>query len=294
MNQVLERWDRSPQLAQHGVSFLLYGLLDVVIDTYFDSIEVFDDYYDAISETIFGDHPINPEQQLHWFQMRRALFQLHRLAVPMRETVSALMRREHGAVAEDMYPYFQDVYDHILRVTESTDALRDLVATIVETNLSLRDYRQNQVMKKVTSWAAIIAVPTLITGYYGMNVKYPGLGSVWAAWMSAAADGGPVAAPVPAVQEAGLALAAGWPTAPGTAPAEVLDLVAEAGGVLEAQLLRRLGHLRLERPDQPLQLVAGQLGQLEPALAVGLGLAPALLGRQRGPGRRAAGTRGCR
>ena len=68
------------------------------------------------------------------------------------------------------------MYDHILRVTESTDALRDLVSTIVETNLSLRDYRQNQVMKKVTSWAAIIAVPTLITGYYGMNVPYPGAG----------------------------------------------------------------------------------------------------------------------
>ena len=88
-------------------------------------------------------------------------------------------------MSEPLYPYYQDVYDHILRVAESTDALRDLVATIVETNLSLRDYRQNQVMKKVTSWAAIIAVPTLITGYYGMNVKYPGLGSVWAAWLSA-------------------------------------------------------------------------------------------------------------
>ena len=75
-----------------------------------------------------------------------------------------------------LYPYFQDVYDHILRVSESTDSLRDLVSTIVETNLSLRDYRQNQVMKKVTSWAAIIAVPTLITGYYGMNVPYPGSG----------------------------------------------------------------------------------------------------------------------
>ena len=66
------------------------------------------------------------------------------------------------------------MYDHILRVSESTDALRDLVSTIVETNLSLRDYRTNQVMKKVTSWAAIIAVPTLITGWYGMNVPYPG------------------------------------------------------------------------------------------------------------------------
>ena len=108
--------------------------------------------------------------------MRQALVRFHRLVVPMREAVSGLMRREHAAVAEDLYPYYQDVYDHILRVSESTDALRDLVSTIVETNLSLRDYRQNQVMKKVTSWAAIIAVPTLITGYYGMNVPYPGSG----------------------------------------------------------------------------------------------------------------------
>ena len=68
-------------------------------------------------------------------------------------------------------------WDHGPRATESTEALRDLVSTIVETNLSLRDYRQNQVMKKVTSWAAIIAVPTLITGYYGMNVPYPGSGT---------------------------------------------------------------------------------------------------------------------
>ena len=104
------------------------------------------------------------------------MVRFHRLVVPMREAVSSLMRREHPAVAEELYPYFQDVYDHILRVSESTDALRDLVSTIVETNLSLRDYRQNQIVKKVTSWAAIIAVPTLVTGYYGMNVPYPGLG----------------------------------------------------------------------------------------------------------------------
>lgn len=177
IDSVVARWDRSPNLTRHGISFLLYGLLDVVVDGYFEAIDVFDEYYDAISETIFSDKPISPDQQMHWFQMRRALFQLHRLSVPTREAVSALMRRDHSVVDEAIYPYFQDVYDHILRVTESTDSLRDLVATIVETNLSLRDYRQNQVMKKVTSWAAIIAVPTLITGYYGMNVPYPGFAS---------------------------------------------------------------------------------------------------------------------
>ena len=186
MDEVLQRWDRSPELAGEGVSFLLYGLLDVVVDSYFEAVDVFDEYYDEISETIFADNPIRPEQQLHWFQMRRALFRLHRLALPLREALSSLMRREQDAVTPKLYPYFQDFYDHILRITESTDALRDLVATIVETNLSLRDYRQNQIMKKVTSWAAIIAVPTLITGFYGMNVPYPGFARHSGAYMSMA------------------------------------------------------------------------------------------------------------
>jgi magnesium transporter len=186
MAPVLQRWDRSPDLLPNGVSFLLYGLLDVVVDSYFDTVEAFDDFYDEISEGIFSDHPLDPAQQRLWFEMRRALVKFHRLVVPMREAVSGLMRREHTAVSADLYPYYQDVYDHILRVTESTDALRDLVGTIVETNLSLRDYRQNQVMKKVTSWAAIVAVPTLITGYYGMNVPFPGSGRDWGVAVSAA------------------------------------------------------------------------------------------------------------
>jgi magnesium transporter len=96
----------------------------------------------------------------------------------MREAVSSLMRREQEVVSEELYPYYQDVYDHILRVTEATDSLRDLATAIVETNFSLRDYRQNLIVKKVSSWAAIVAVPAMITGYYGMNVPYPGAGQV--------------------------------------------------------------------------------------------------------------------
>jgi len=173
IDRVVRRWDRSPDLLVQGVGFMLYGLLDVIVDSYFDAVQCFDDYYDEVSEGIFSETPLQPSQQRHWFQMRQALVRFHRLVVPMREAVSGLMRREHHSVSEDLYPYYQDVYDHVLRVSESTDALRDLVSTIVETNLSVRDYRNNQIMKKVTSWAAIIAVPTLITGYYGMNVPYP-------------------------------------------------------------------------------------------------------------------------
>ena len=176
---VLQRWDRSPDMAVHGVSFLLYGLLDLVVDSYFDAVQSFDDYYDEVSEGIFSDRPLDPAEQRHWFDMRRAMVRFHRLVIPLREAVSSLMRREHAAVSDELYPYFQDVYDHILRVSESSDSLRDLVSTIVETNLSLRDYRQNQIVKKVSSWAAIFAVPALITGFYGMNVPYPGFGENW-------------------------------------------------------------------------------------------------------------------
>jgi magnesium transporter len=176
---VMQRWDRSEALIAHGVSFLVYGLLDVVVDGYFDTVAVFDDYYDAVSEGLFEERPMELRDQRHWFQMRQSLIKFHRLAVPMREAVSGLLRREHTMIDAEVYPYFQDVYDHVLRVSEATDALRDLISTLVETNLSVRDYRTNQIMKKVTSWAAIIAVPTLITGWYGMNVPYPGSGETW-------------------------------------------------------------------------------------------------------------------
>jgi magnesium transporter len=176
IDPVLQRWDRSPDLAVHGVGFLVYGLLDVVVDAYFDAIQAFDDYYDRVSEDLFSDRPLDPAQQRRWFEMRRAMVRFHRVVVPMREAISTLMRRDHTLVSQELYPYYQDVYDHILRIAESSDSLRDLVSTIVETNISLRDYRQNQIVKKVSSWAAIIAVPALITGFYGMNVPFPGSG----------------------------------------------------------------------------------------------------------------------
>ncbi len=172
--QVAERCERMPAETISGVAFVLYALLDQVIDGYFDVIATFDEYYDRVSDQIFSEHPLQPAEQREWFKVRQALVRFHRLVFPLREVVGSLMRREHDVVGPALQPYYQDLYDHVLRVTESTDSLRDLVSTIVETNLSVRDYRQNQVMKKVTSWAAIIAVPTLVSGFYGMNVPYPG------------------------------------------------------------------------------------------------------------------------
>ena len=110
------------------------------------------------------------------FQLRKSLVLLRRITLPMREVVNTLMRRDLGIVPDEMAPYYRDIYDHVIRATEWTESLRDLVTSIVETNLTEQGNRMNLIMKKVTSWAAIIAVPTAITGWYGQNVPYPGFG----------------------------------------------------------------------------------------------------------------------
>jgi magnesium transporter len=173
---VAARWNDNPDLVRTGSGALVYALLDDVVDGYFRVIEEIDAYYEDVAEGVFSERPLRPDQQREWFEMRRTLSQFHRLLLPLREALGTLVRREHELVHPDLLPYWQDLYDHVLVVTEETDSLRDLVSSLVDANLSLRDYRQNQVMKKVSSWAAIVAAPTLITGYYGMNVPFPGSG----------------------------------------------------------------------------------------------------------------------
>ncbi len=96
----------------------------------------------------------------------------------MREVVNSIQHHRLDARgARELDPLYADLYDHVLRVSEWTESLRDMIATIFETNLSLQDARLNTVMKKLTGWAAIIAVPTAITGFYGQNVPYPGFGT---------------------------------------------------------------------------------------------------------------------
>jgi magnesium transporter len=173
---VVERWDGSADLADHGVGFLLWGLLDFVVDGHFATVQQLDEALEGLEDLLFDDRPHSAEVQRRAFELRKSLVVLRRLVLPMREVVNSLLRRDLGLVDTAMGPYFQDVYDHVLRATEWTESLRDLVSTVLETNLAIQGNRQNAIMKKVTSWAAIIAVPTAVTGYYGMNVPYPGFG----------------------------------------------------------------------------------------------------------------------
>lgn len=93
----------------------------------------------------------------------------------MREVINTIMRRRaEGADSVELDGWYADLYDHVIRAAEWTESLRDMITTVFETNLSLQDARLNTIMKKLTGWAAIIAVPTAVTGWYGQNVPYPG------------------------------------------------------------------------------------------------------------------------
>jgi magnesium transporter len=131
---------------------------------------------EELEARLLEDVPRGLQVQRRSFQLRKSLVLLRRIAIPMSEVVGELMHQDLRIVGDDLMPYYQGVYDQVLRAAEWSDSLRDLVTSIVETNLIIQGNRLNVITKKVTGWAAIIAIPTLITDFFGMNVPYPGFG----------------------------------------------------------------------------------------------------------------------
>jgi magnesium transporter len=174
------RWQDNADMLRYGVSALVHGLLDAVVDSHFDAVQVLDDAIEDIEDVLFDDRVLATRVQRSTYRLRKELVELRRIVLPMREVVNGVLRhRRDAGGAPELDASYDDLYDHVLRVTEWTESLRDMVSALFETNLSLQDSRLNNVMKKLTSWAAIIAVPTAVTGYFGQNVPYPGFGQWW-------------------------------------------------------------------------------------------------------------------
>ncbi len=178
IDQVSRRFDELGG-QEYGVGSLVHGLLDVVVDGHFDAVQCLDDGIESLEDDLFAEQVPRIGVQRKTFQMRKDLVALRRVVLPMREVVTVIQHRRMDAkTAVELDPVYADLYDHVLRVSEWTESLRDMVTTVFETTLSLQDARLNTVMKKLTGWAAIIAVPTAITGFYGQNVHYPGIDTV--------------------------------------------------------------------------------------------------------------------
>ena len=180
MDPVVQRWEDQADLLKLGSGALLHGLLDVIVDGHFETIQLMDDAIESLEDGLFDDKAVTREIQQRTYRVRKELVELRRVILPMREVINAVQRHhaDDNGRSSELDGWYADLYDHVLRAAEWTESLRDMVTTVFETNLSLQDARLNTVMKKLTGWAAIIAVPTAVTGWFGQNVAYPGFGNV--------------------------------------------------------------------------------------------------------------------
>jgi len=170
---VVDLWDDNPDLLRLGPAALVHGLLDHIVDGQFDTIQQLDDDIEGLEDVLFAERPERGSLLRDVYGVRKDLVRLRRVVLPMREVVGTL-QRHRVAESGELAPFFEDLYDHVIRAAEWTESLRDMVSTVFETNLSLQDTRLNVVMKQLAAWAAIIAVPTAVTGWFGQNLPYPG------------------------------------------------------------------------------------------------------------------------
>jgi magnesium transporter len=178
VDALLERWDTAvPGVPTASVSFLVYGLLDAVVDGHYLAVGELDDAIDELEEALF-DERRTIDIRRRGFELRKSLVTLRRVVGPMREVLGRITRNdwETSLVEHGLEPYFQDVSDHVQRAAEGVENARDLLNSIMETNLNEQGNELNEITRKLAAWAAIIAVPTAVTGYYGQNVPYPGFG----------------------------------------------------------------------------------------------------------------------
>ena len=176
---VRKRCECSPHLLKAGPGFVLYALMDSIVDRYFPIIDSFEEEIETLEEAIFASR-MDPNIAERIYELKREVIQAKRAVSPLIDVCNRLVRYDLGLIADEVRPYFRDVYDHVVRINESTENVRELLSSALEANLSLTAIRQNEVMKSLAGWAAIFGVGTLMAGIWGMNFEaMPELHTRW-------------------------------------------------------------------------------------------------------------------
>ena len=168
---VRRRCENTPQLLRKGQGFALYAVMDSIVDQYFPVVDLLEEQLQKIEEKVFNDKPTR-ETTEHIYQLKRQLLEIKRAVSPLIDICNRLMRYDIKLISTETQPYFRDIYDHAVRINEMVDHARELLNTALEANFSLISISQSEVSKKFAGWAAIIAVPTMVAGFYGMNFKF--------------------------------------------------------------------------------------------------------------------------
>lgn len=168
---VRNRCEAEPELLRHGPGYVLYALMDAVVDRYFPVLDALETELEDIEERIFANQAVRANIEA-LYGLKQKLMILKHAAEPLLEATSKLFGGrvpQHCAGLDD---YFRDVYDHLLRLNQSIDSMRDMVSTAISVNLSLITLQESEVTKRLAACAALVAVPTMIVGIYGMNFDY--------------------------------------------------------------------------------------------------------------------------
>jgi magnesium transporter len=169
-----------PELLANGPSYGLYGVLDLIVDNLLPIVRDFREELGVLEQDIFAE-TFKRSTVHRLYDMQRDLMTLRLAVAPLQDITSQLVRLHQGLIPDELRPYFRDVYDHVFRVNESISAMREMLTAAINVNLSLVTFGQNEVMKKLAGWAAMLAAPTLLTSWYGMNFQHmPELGRPWA------------------------------------------------------------------------------------------------------------------
>jgi len=160
-------WHEWSDRAEHGSGLLAYILIDAIVDDYLPLLGVISDRMDDLEDSIFGEFQSGAIEEI--FAIKKKLLYLRRSVTPLRDVFNTLLRREQPIFARETHVYFQDVFDHLIRVSDTIDNLRDMLSSTMDAYLSVSGNRMNMIMKRLTSISTILMSVTLVAGIYGMN-----------------------------------------------------------------------------------------------------------------------------
>jgi magnesium transporter len=170
LHDVRLRMEERPELLRSGPGAALYAIVDRVVDDYQPVIDALDAQIRAVEEEVFSPARSNPAERI--YKLKREVLELDAAVAPLVDPLDRLARDGHPLIHEDLQTYFRDAHDHLLRAVREVAAFRDLLTSVLTANLTQVGVRQNEDVRKISAWAAIIAVPTAIAGIYGMNFEH--------------------------------------------------------------------------------------------------------------------------
>lgn len=168
--QVRKHCENTPELLRFGPGYALYSVMDFLVDNYSPVVDSFEADLKKLEADIFsGNFRRETIEQL--YQLKRELLELRLAVVPVMDICNQLTRTYQGLIVDEVRPYFRDISDHAARVSQAIDVMREMVTAAMDVNLSMVTVHQNEIVKKLAGWAGILAFPTLVVSYYGMNFR---------------------------------------------------------------------------------------------------------------------------